>query len=42
MEAMIPEKAALLKRLEKGGFNVPEFIYVSAAENKFFTFIDNV
>ena len=34
MEAMIPEKAALLKRLEKGGFNVPEFIYVSAADFK--------
>ena len=31
---MIPEKAALLKRLEKGGFNVPEFIYVSAADFK--------
>jgi len=29
MENIIPEKAALLKRLEKGGFNVPEFIYVS-------------
>ncbi len=34
MEAMIPEKAALLKRLEKGGFNVPEFIYVSAVDFK--------
>jgi hypothetical protein len=34
MEAMIPEKAALLKQLEKGGFNVPEFIYVSAADFK--------
>jgi hypothetical protein len=34
METMIPEKAALLKRLEKGGFNVPEFIYVSAADFK--------
>jgi len=34
MEAMIPEKAALLKRLEKGEFNVPEFIYVSAVDFK--------
>jgi hypothetical protein len=34
MKAMIPEKAALLKRLEKGGFNVPEFIYVSAVDFK--------
>jgi hypothetical protein len=31
---MIPEKAALLKRLDKGGFNVPEFIYVSAVDFK--------
>ena len=34
MNTVIPEKAALLKRLEKGGFNVPEFIYVSAADFK--------
>jgi len=34
MEVMIPEKAALLKRLEKGGFNVPEFVYVSAVDFK--------
>src|SRR5210317_2181791 len=34
MDIVIPEKAALLKRLEKGGFNVPEFIYVSAADFK--------
>ncbi len=34
METMIPEKAALLKHLEKGGFNVPEFIYVSAVDFK--------
>ena len=32
MKTVIPEKAALLKRLETGGFNVPEFIYVSAAD----------
>jgi hypothetical protein len=34
MKNTIPEKAALLKRLRKGGFNVPEFIYVSAADFK--------
>lgn len=34
METVIPEKAALLKRLENGGFNVPEFIYVSAVDFK--------
>ena len=34
MKTIIPEKAALLKRLEKGGFNVPEFIYVSAVDFK--------
>ena len=32
MKTKMPEKAALLKRLEKGGFNVPDFIYVSAAD----------
>ena len=34
MKSSIPEKAALLKRLESGGFNVPEFIYVSASDFK--------
>ena len=34
METIIPEKAALLKRLAQGGFNVPEFIYVSAVDFK--------
>jgi len=34
MKTPIPEKAALLKQLEKGGFNVPEFIYVSAVDFK--------
>jgi len=34
METVIPEKAALLTRLAQGGFNVPEFIYVSAADFK--------
>jgi hypothetical protein len=34
MKNTIPEKAALLKRLESGGFNVPEFTYVSAADFK--------
>ncbi len=34
MKNTIPEKAALLKRLESGGFNVPEFIYVSAEDFK--------
>ncbi len=34
MDIVIPEKAALLKRLAKGGFNVPEFIYVSAVDFK--------
>jgi hypothetical protein len=32
MQNSIPEKAALLKRLESGGFNVPDFIYVSAVD----------
>ena len=32
MKTTIPEKAALLKLLQQGGFNVPEFIYVSAAD----------
>ena len=31
---MIPEKAALLKSLAEGGFNVPDFIYVSAIDFK--------
>jgi len=34
METVIPEKAALLRRLAQGGFNVPEFIYVSAVDFK--------
>ena len=34
MKNTIPEKAALLERLEKDGFNVPEFIYVSADDFK--------
>ena len=34
METVIPEKAALLKRLAQGGFNVPDFIYVSAVDFK--------
>ena len=34
MKNSTPEKAALLKRLESGGFNVPEFIYVSAEDFK--------
>ena len=34
MEAKIPEKAALLDLLKKGKFNVPDFIYVSAADFK--------
>jgi hypothetical protein len=32
MQATLPEKAELLIQLEKGGFNVPEFAYVSAAD----------
>jgi len=31
-KAAIPEKAALLKKLKKGKFNVPDFIYVSASD----------
>jgi hypothetical protein len=34
METVIPEKAALLKRLSQGGFDVPDFIYVSADDFK--------
>ena len=34
MKAMIPEKAELLNRLAQGGFNVPDFIYVSAVDFK--------
>ena len=34
MKNTIPEKAALLTRLQQGGFNVPEFIYVSAVDFK--------
>ncbi len=32
MEARPPEKAMMLERLKKGGFNVPEFIYVPAED----------
>ena len=31
MESMLPEKARLLEKLRKGGFNVPEFVFVPAA-----------
>ena len=31
-KAALPEKAALLKKLKKGKFNVPDFIYVSASD----------
>ena len=34
MKTTIPEKAALLTRLQEGGFNVPEFIYISAVDFK--------
>ena len=32
MENKIPEKAQLLKKLRKSGFNIPDFIYVPANE----------
>ncbi len=31
MESMLPEKARLLENLKKGGFNVPDFIYIPAS-----------
>ncbi len=34
METDIPEKARLLKKLQKNGFNVPDFIYVPAKNFK--------
>ena len=34
METVVPEKAELLNRLSQGGFNVPDFIYVSADDFK--------
>lgn len=34
MDTELPEKARLLKRLEKEKFNIPDFIYVSAADFK--------
>ncbi len=34
METVVPEKAGLLNRLLQGGFNVPDFIYVSADDFK--------
>ncbi|MBG0779578.1 MAG: hypothetical protein H0S81_06590, partial [Desulfotignum balticum] len=30
MENKVPEKAKLLEKLKANGFNVPEFVYVSA------------
>jgi hypothetical protein len=33
-EATLPEKPRLLKRLKKGKFNIPDFIYVSASDFK--------
>ncbi len=47
METKIPEKARLLDQLRKGKYNIPDFIYVSAADfkNKNFkaleTFLNN-
>lgn len=32
MESQLPEKAKLLERLKKGDFNLPDFIYVPAAD----------
>lgn len=34
MKAKLPEKAGLLKQLKDGGFNVPDLIYLSAADFK--------
>jgi hypothetical protein len=34
METKLPEKARLLKRLQKEKFNIPDFIYVSASDFK--------
>jgi hypothetical protein len=34
MESTLPEKARLLERLNKGKFNVPDFIYVPASDFK--------
>jgi len=34
MKAKLPEKAELLKQLKSGGFNVPDLIYLSAADFK--------
>ena len=34
MEAILPEKARLLKQLKEGDFNVPDFIYVCASDFK--------
>ena len=47
METAIPEKARLLEKLRKSGFNVPEFIYVPADKfdteefNELDKFLDN-
>jgi len=42
MKKTLPEKAALLKRLQKGKFNVPDFFYVSVSEfnNENFTALE--
>lgn len=34
MKSALPEKARLLKQLQKGQFNIPDFIYVSASDFK--------
>ena len=34
METKLPEKARLLEKLRKGNYNIPDFIYVSAADFK--------
>jgi hypothetical protein len=34
MESTLPEKAKLLQQLKEGGFNVPDFIYVSVSDFK--------
>ena len=34
MKSILPEKALYLEKLKKGKFNVPDFIYVPAADFK--------
>ncbi len=34
MENKVPEKAKLLEKLRANGFNVPDFLYVSARNSK--------